>query len=149
MCVFLPRGHLRARLYLTNEKKKERLKNHQLRRLATIVMARKVISVRNFIILRSGGGLTSFNKNNRSQKFIGAVRDEYFLGIREKTLRLISSTNLKVSNVCSPKPSHSALRRNTDPGLLAYPQRPEPHASIHRPRDKEKRRALGTRIALC
>ena len=64
-----------------------RLKNRQLRRLATIVMTRKVISVRNFIILRSVEGLTSFDKNNRSKKFIGAVRDVYFSGKGEKNIK--------------------------------------------------------------
>ena len=85
---FLAQRHPRARLYLTNEKKNNnRLKNRQLRRLATIVMTRKVISVRNFIILQSVEGLTSFDKNNRSKKFIGAVQDVYFSRKGEKNIK--------------------------------------------------------------
>ena len=63
----------------------------------------KVSNVRGFIILRSGEGLTSFNKDN-SDDFFGekkkqtnnkAFWGDYFLRICEKT----SSSNLKISNV--------------------------------------------------
>ena len=63
----------------------------------------KLSNVRGFIILRSGEGLTSFNKDN-SDNFFGEKKTkqnnkafwcDYFLRICEKT----SSSNLKISNV--------------------------------------------------
>ena len=63
----------------------------------------KLSNARGFIILRSGEGLTSFNKDN-SNNFFGekkkkknnkAFWSDYFLRICEKT----SSSNLKISNV--------------------------------------------------
>ena len=62
----------------------------------------KVSNVRGFIILRSGEGLTSLNKDN-SDDFFGEKKKtnnktfwgDYFLRICEKT----SSSNLKISNV--------------------------------------------------
>ena len=60
----------------------------------------KLSNVRGFIILGSGEGLTSFNKDN-SDNFFGEKKNnkafwgDYFLRICEKT----SSSNLKISNV--------------------------------------------------
>ena len=55
----------------------------------------KLSNVRSFIILRSGKGLTSFNKDNSTnfpgeKKYNEAFPGVYFFTIREKTLNQIS-----------------------------------------------------------
>ena len=107
-----------------------------------------LLITRSFTILRSGEALTSFNKNNLvdfsvEKMFSEAFRDDYFLRI----LVLVSPSNLwKVSHVCSSKPSHSAIRHNTDPDLCPSSKDSSPEPLDSRPRDRKKRPALGTRM---
>ena len=110
---------------------------------------------RSFTILRSGEALTSFNKNNLvdfsvEKMFSEAFRDDYFLRIREKLLSFTwSSSHPRIyerSFVCSSKPSHSAIRHNSDPDLCPSSKGSSPEPLNSRPRDRKKQPALGTRM---